>query len=290
MMSGFSKRTGMPSRATSLSSRLEIFRKNHSYREISTRGVRWRYLLCGQGERILLLPSGGTRVPDMYLLLFEALEPELRLVAPAYPPLPTMAALVDGMIDILNTERIEQVDLLGSSFGGFVAQCFVRGYPERVRDLILANTGVPGTSPLPGLSLLIKLFELLPEDLVRQATGWNWRRWFKAPKEERAFWLGLIDEILATQLTKADLVNALREMLDYATHYRFTSHDLALWPGRVLLIESEQDEAFSPAARRALRAVHPHAQVHTFGGAGHAVMVTAPQAYLRAVLTFLQAP
>jgi pimeloyl-ACP methyl ester carboxylesterase len=95
---------------------------------------------------------------------------------------------------------------------------------------------------------------------------------------------------LATQLSKADLVNALKEMLDYAGHYRFNADDLASWPGSVLVIESERDEAFPPAARAALRAVYPQAQVRTFTGAGHAVMITDLEEYLSAVLAFLQEP
>jgi pimeloyl-ACP methyl ester carboxylesterase len=279
-----------PVTAGALRARLAAFRASHPNRTTEVKGVTWRYVVSGQGERTLLLPSGGTRLPDMYLLLFEALEPHYRIVAPAYPPLPTMAGLVDGLAAILDTERLPQVDVLGSSFGGFVAQCFVRRYPARVRRLVLANTGAPGSSPLPGLGLLVRLFARLPEGLVRWGTGRNWRRWFKAPPEQRAFWWGLLDELLATRLTKADLVQALAEMLDYATRYRFTSQDLADWPGRVLLIESAHDEAFSPAARAALRALYPQAHVRTFAGGGHAVMVTDPTEYVAAVRAFLEAP
>jgi pimeloyl-ACP methyl ester carboxylesterase len=35
------------------------------------------------------------------------------------------------------------VAILGASFGGAVAQVFVRRYPDRVSELILSNTGVP---------------------------------------------------------------------------------------------------------------------------------------------------
>ncbi len=153
--------------STSLHERLATFRRTHVYKELDVRGVRWRYLVSGQGTRTLLLPSGGTRMPDMYLLLFEALEPEFRILAPAYPPLPTMAGLVDGVAGIVDAEGLAQVDVLGSSFGGFVAQCFVRRYPSRVRRLLLANTGAPGTSPLPALGLLVRLCARLPEPIVR---------------------------------------------------------------------------------------------------------------------------
>jgi pimeloyl-ACP methyl ester carboxylesterase len=274
--------------SASLGEQLKTFRRTHPYCEIGVPGNRWRYMVCGKGEHTLLLPAGGTRLPDMYLLLVQALEPDFRIVLPTYPPLPTMAGLVDGLAGILDAERLTQVDVLGSSFGGFVAQCFVRKHSDRVRRLILANTGAPGISPLPALGLLIQLFARMPEGLVRWGTGRNWRRWFVAPPEQQTFWRGLLDELLATQLTKADLVQALAEMQDYTTNYRFSPEDLASWPGRILLIESAHDEAFSPAARAALRALYPRAQVRTFVGGGHAVMVCQPAEYVTAVRAFLE--
>ncbi|HEX2729935.1 MAG TPA: alpha/beta fold hydrolase [Rubrobacteraceae bacterium] len=273
----------------SLEQRLQAFRRAHHYREIEADGLRWRYVVGGRGERAVLLPSGGTRVPDMYLLLFEALEPHFRVISPSYPAARSMDALVDGLAAVLDAEGVERADLFGSSFGGFVAQCFVRRHPERVRSLILANTGAPGASPLPGLPLLVRLLARLPQSVVRRMTGWNWRRWFVAPPEEREFWYGLLDELLATRLTKADLVSALEEMLDYSRH-NFGPRDLDGWTGRILVIESENDKAFSPDARAALRALYPRASVRTFADAGHAVMVTRPAEYISAVRSFLEEP
>src|SRR5829696_3904935 len=132
-----------PSSGPSLEQRLQVFRRTHPYRKIDVDGLRWRYVVGGEGGRTILLPSGGARVPDVYLLLFETLEPHFRIISPAYPAAHTMAALVEGLAAVLDAEGADNADLFGSSFGGFVAQCFVRRYPERVRSLVLANTGAP---------------------------------------------------------------------------------------------------------------------------------------------------
>ena len=58
----------------------------------------------------------------------------------------------------------------------------------------------------------------------------------------------------------------------------------------MLLIESARDEAFSPQARAALRALYPRAQVRTFAGEGHAVMICNPSDYVGAVHSFLNEP
>jgi hypothetical protein len=58
-----------------------------------------------------------------------------------------------------------------------------------------------------------------PEVFVRWSTLQNWCRWSKAPPEQQAFWWDVIDELLPTEMTKADLLQALREMDDNNTGY-----------------------------------------------------------------------
>lgn len=140
---------------STLDARLAAFRARHSYRTLDVGGLRWRYLSGGTGEQTVLLPAGGTRQPDMYLLLIEALERDFRVIAPAYPAGAGIAGLADGF-----TEGVRQVDVPGSSFGGFLAQMFARRHPERVRRLVLANTGSPATTPLPLLIGLLAVFRI----------------------------------------------------------------------------------------------------------------------------------
>ncbi|ABK01843.1 alpha/beta hydrolase fold protein [Arthrobacter sp. FB24] len=279
--------------ASALDAKLAAFRAGHRYRTVDVGGVRWRYLAGGSGEQVLLLPSGGTRVPDMYLLLIEALERDFRVLAPAYPAGAGIAGLADGLAAILDAEGVKEADVLGSSFGGFVAQVFARRHPERVRRLVLANTGGPAAAPLPGLPLLIRCLAVLPEDAVRFLTGWNWRRWFvTGANGDSKFWDALLGDILS-RLGKADLLSALREMNDFAHLPAEAVQGVpaaATPPAPVLLIESERDEAFSPRARAALRALYPAAEVRLFAGAGHGVMATRTAEYVETVREFLRMP
>ncbi|MFF1385184.1 alpha/beta fold hydrolase [Arthrobacter sp. NPDC058288] len=279
--------------ASVLDAKLAAFRSGHRYRTLDVGGVRWRYLAGGSGEQVLLLPSGGTRVPDMYLLLIEALERDFRVLAPAYPAGAGIVGLADGLAAILDAEGVKQADLLGSSFGGFVAQVFARRHPGRVRRLVLANTGGPAAAPLPVLPLLIRFLAVLPEDAVRFLTGWNWRRWFvPAANEDSKFWTALLRDILS-RLGKEDLLSALREMNDFAHLPAEAVQGVPASgtpPAPVLLIESERDEAFPPRARAALRALYPAAEVRLFAGAGHGVMATRTSEYVGAVRDFLRRP
>ncbi|MET4136477.1 alpha/beta hydrolase [Pseudarthrobacter sp. PvP090] len=271
-----------------LDARLAGFRASHRYRTLDVDGVRWHYVAGGVGEQTVLLPSGGTRLPDMYMLLIEALERDFRVIAPAYPAGTGLAGLADGLAAILDAEGVRRADVLGSSFGGFVAQTFARRHPERVRRLVLANTGSPAAAPLPLLPLLTRFLAVLPESAVRSLTGWNWRRWFVPDAQgDSLFWNELLSDIL-NRLGKEDLLSALREMNEFA-HLPVAGAPTAP-PSPVLLIESERDEAFSPRARAALRALYPAAEVRLFAGAGHGVMTTRTAEYVGTVRKFLRRP
>ncbi|NUU30487.1 alpha/beta hydrolase [Arthrobacter sp. C9C5] len=280
----------MRAHAGDLAAKLAAFRAGHPYRELDVGGVRWRYLTCGSGENVVLLPSGGTRVPDLYLLLIEALELDFRVIAPAYPAGAGIIGLADGLAAILDAEGVRRSNVLGSSFGGFVAQVFVRRFPERVRRLVLANTGGPAAAPLPVLPLIIRFLTVLPESAVRFLTGWNWRRWFVQDSQDtEEFRKTLLSDILA-RLGKEDLLSGLREMNEFAHLPPLPAPGPTAAPVPVLLIESELDEAFSPQARAALRALYPAGEVRIFAGAGHGVMATRTAEYVEVVREFLRRP
>lgn len=282
--------TGAERIGADLDERLRAFRHDHPYREVDVGRVKWRYLVGGQGERTLLLVPGGTLVPDAFFTVIEDLERDHRVVAPAYPPVRTMADVTKGVATILDAEHVGQADVLGSSFGGYVAQCFVRHHPERVSRLVLAQTGARHIAGVGPLRLLGCLSALAPAGAVRFVFWRIWIRWVRLaaiPGRERAFWLGLLREILTRQLTKAHLVSMLVCLGDFAGRYRFTGTDLANWPGRVLILESSRDEVYSPVERAALRALYPQARIYTFRDAGHSAVFTHTGEYVAAIRCFL---
>ena len=65
------------------------------------------------------------------------------------------AAVVAGMLDALGYDG--QVDVVGVSWGGGLAQQFARDYPERCRRLVLAATSAGFIMVPGGLSVLMKL-------------------------------------------------------------------------------------------------------------------------------------
>ena len=107
--------------------------------------------------------------------------------------------------------------------------------------------------------------------------------------EEQLFWQAMMHE-LVNQLTRADLVSSFDETIDYRLNYHFSPGDLASWPGKVLILQSDDDPATKPAMRQALRNMYPQAQIHTFQRAGHTPFLSQPDEFYPLVSGFLQQP
>lgn len=280
-------RSAPASTSDGLRSSLRAFRAAHLERELTVGGVLWQYLTGGQATDAMVLLPGGTRRPDTYFVVAEALEQRHRVLVPSYPAVPTMRELIGGVAAILEAEHLERATVFGSSFGGYVAQCFVRAHPDRVSHLILSHTGTPGGTPLV-LRLAALLMRWLPESLVRALTLRNWLRWLTVAPTERHFWRELMADLALERLTKRDLVSALENVSDFARQYHFGPTDLTRWSGRTLLLESDDDQVFGPAQRAALRGLYPEAEVHTFHGAGHTAVFTRTNEYVAAIEGFLE--
>lgn len=125
-------------------------------RTVEVRGHRLRVCIRGEGRPVLLLNGLGASI-----VMWDALHEDLtglqvisfdapgtgRSSTPVRPY--TMAHLADLAADLLDALGHDQVDVVGYSFGGVLAQTFARNHPERVRRLVLCAT-TPGWGALVG--------------------------------------------------------------------------------------------------------------------------------------------
>jgi pimeloyl-ACP methyl ester carboxylesterase len=266
--------------------RLLAFRSAYPNKSLSVAGATWKYRICGTGSRTLLMPPGGELVNDMGFDLVAALAPRFRIVYPAYPIARTLDDLADGLAAILDAEKIPSVTVLGASFGGAVAQCMVRRHPAKIDRLILSNTGVPLAYLVRGRKIANAVLSSLPWPVLRGLMAKSVIKLLGAPAGELPFWRDYTKELFGSQLTKADVMANLEIQLDYHVRYRFTPADLAAWPGKVFVIESDND-IFNAERRQALRETYPQAPVHTFHGAGHAPAFSRATEYRQVLDRFL---
>lgn len=138
-------------------------------------GARLHYLTCGEGEPLLLLHGRGGAAAGFTPIL-APLAAQRRVIAldlpgwglsdkPAFTGRTAQDALrvwMDGALALLDHLGLEQVDLLGHSMGGFTALGLALEHPERVRSLLLVDSGGLGRE----IAFDVRLFFwLMPERL-----------------------------------------------------------------------------------------------------------------------------
>lgn len=174
--------------------------------------------------------------------------------------------LAHDLLGLLDAKEIAEVDVLGYSQGGAVAQQFALEHPERVRRLALVCTYAfnrlsPGER-LEGLAMPVAVRLLGTKTVARLA--------------ERAALRQGLDHTLAEQLRALvaanrtqPMVAAVRAALAFDSRSRL--HELRC---PVLIVAGERDTAVPPHHARLLAERIPGARLHLVQGAGHTLLWT----------------
>ncbi len=154
--------------------------------EATSNGVRLHYLACGEGEPLLLLHDRGD-CAALFAPIFAALARQRRVLAldlPGWglsdkPPFTgqtaedALAVWVAAVVGFLEDQRLPAVDLVGHSMGGFTALGLALAHPERVRNLVLVDSGGLGSQ----MQLDVRLYVALGPERLHRLLG---RRFTKA--------------------------------------------------------------------------------------------------------------
>ena len=268
---------------TAMAAQLAQFRalpQKHLY--VAT--ARWDYISRGSGPQALTILTGGDAIGEAWFRHILEFESEYRIIAVSYPPVSKMELLIEGLDQILQAEGISHTNVLGYSFGGMLAQCFVRRHPNKVSRLILANTTYPSRAYAGHARRNLMLLTVLPWALIQRAALTRLLKLLAPPAQERDFWWSYFDQQFSDRIDKKLLLSLERCMLDFSLNYRFKPGDLA--GGQVLIVESDTDPFFKD--RVILKALYPNAKVHTFLGAGHVPAFSRRDQFNSVVRSFLQ--
>ena len=178
------------------------------------------------------------------------------------------ALTVADMAAILDACGVAEAAVGGLSLGGFMSLDFYRAHPQRVRCLLLFDTG-------PGFK----------SDTSRQ--GWNDYALGLAARldTEGAAALSTSAEVVRTDVDTAGLARAARGMLTQQDAGVIRSlPDIAV---PTLVLVGANDTGFLSAADYLERTI-PGAEKVVLADAGHAANLDQPQAFDEAVVGFLQ--
>jgi pimeloyl-ACP methyl ester carboxylesterase len=184
-------------------------------------------------------------------------------------------AFADWMADLLNGLRIERVDMVGNSFGGFLTLNTILYLPERVKKAVLISPAATFT-PIPSWSwhfIPANLFGPLigSQRLLLDPYDWIWQDF---PK----------DECMAQ-------LRALTALYGRPKHWSptvFSDEELRTIRTPILLLIGDHEVIYKPekAIQRATRLV-PGLQAEIVPNANHIAEYTAPDFVNARILEFL---
>jgi poly(3-hydroxyoctanoate) depolymerase len=251
-----------------------------------------RVARIGEGAPLLLINGLGANL-EMWQPLVRELGADREVIAfdlpgtgrsarPRWPlRMPQLARLVTELLDQFG---YGQLDVLGYSLGGIVAQELARRAPDRIDRLVLCATtpGLPSVPPDPIVTTL----------MLTPARYWNRQL------------AELILPIIAGGRTASD-PHVLRSGLEKrlvqppsALGYLYQLYALSGWTShpwihRVrhssLVLHGDRDPVVPLANGRYLAEALPHGRLHVVNGAGHLFLLDEPASVTAALASFLGA-
>jgi len=216
-----------------------------------------------------------------------------RIHSVRYPAATTMTSLVDEIAAQLAAAGIAHADILGASYGGWVAQCLVRRHPPLVRHLILVHTFALRATDARRFRLGLALWRVMPVAILRKLGVLRVRRLIRPVQQTSPAEHARLEAELLAEIDSPAAIERLHRqnecMLESCTAFAVAPEDLARHDGRVLIVESDDDPAIRARDRAHLRAMYPQAEVRTFHGTGHVTSRAAPEEFAATVESFLAA-
>ncbi|UYP19459.1 alpha/beta fold hydrolase [Rhodococcus sp. Z13] len=272
-------------------------------RELTTDRGTLRYHEAGRGEPLLLLHGSGPGVTGWrnYRGVLADLAEHYRCLVLEFPGFGVsdpceghpMAMASVAVTDFLDGLGLDRVSIIGNSMGGIVGMQFAIAQPDRVKKLVtIGGAGRSVFAPAPGEG--IRLLMEFTDDPTRDKLV----RWLRSMVYDPAIVTEeLIEErwALATEpktleiarrmySTAAFAANAKAAAASDATPYWAQLHKITA----PVLLTWGRDDRVSPVdmAMLPMRELR-RGELHVFPNCGHWTMIEAREAWLSAVLAFL---
>jgi maspardin len=243
---------------------LVAFREANPLKAVVVEGKTWEYVVMGQGENTVVFLHGMTGAYDIWWQQMEGLQEKYRVIAMTYPAAGSLTEMAMGVMAIIDEVGVDQVNLVGSSLGGYFAQYLVANYPNRVKSAVFANTFPPNDLIAEQNKVIGTLLPYLPEWLIINVLSGSIRESVYPTAEYSELVLAFGLEQTGGRMSKEQVIGRFHCVVD-----PFEAPDPVALDIAVLIIESDNDPLVDPVLREELKATYPSAVVHTFAGAGH---------------------
>jgi pimeloyl-ACP methyl ester carboxylesterase len=257
---------------------------------VATRLGRVAFARRGQGTPVVLLHGNGHDHRD-----YDAIVPALSRFqtiavdwpgcgaseAPAAPETAGVAAYGDALEDVIDGLGLASAVFVGNSVGGTTSIRLAARHPERVRALVLVDTG--GFTP-PSVAARATCW-LLGREIVRRYTGARFARWYL--KRKNAHVDAVLDRVRAARGNPASIAVEAALWRSFARPENDMSAEAASVRCPALIVWGRRDPVVREAAdgRRAHAAIRG-SRYHVLE-TGHVPFVEDPEAFLAVLVPFL---
>ena len=201
----------------------------------------------------------------------------------------TVAEMAEDAIAVIRALGFDEVDLIGFSLGGFVAQDIVRKEPDLIRKLILAGTGPAGGEGIEQVGpvswpLIIKgmLTFRDPKYYLFFTSAANSRR---AAKD----FLERLKERKADRDKPITLAAFLRQLKAIKAWGKQAPQDLSVILKPILVANGDQDIMVPSSNSIDLARRLPNAELVLYEDAGHGGIFQYHETFVKKALAFLEA-
>lgn len=258
-----------------------------NFRKISTQsldyeGNTWKYLITGKGKKSILFLHGMAGNYDFWWQQINAFKADYRIVSVTYPPVSSLAEMGKAIITILDKNNIQEVNLVGSSLGGYFAQYLLATYPKRIQKAVFGNTFPPNDLLEKQNSKLVVIAKVVPEWLMmyflRQGL---YKNVIPAAQNDPLAKAVLIENTYG-RMSKSQFVARYNCVID-----KFQPINDPQKQGDIMIFEADNDPLVPVELRIKLKQLYPQAKVHTFHKKGHFPYLNAAFEYNQALKEFL---
>ena len=260
---------------------LMAFRSAHTPQTLDVDGMTWEYIAYGDGDETIFFLHGMTGAADIWWQQMEALQDDYRVISLTYPPVESLAKMSQGVLAILEREDVDQVNIVGSSLGGYLTQYLVARYSGKITRAVFANTFPPNDLIAEKNAAIGKLLPYLPEWAIMRVLRGSFKGDVYTASGNSELVLAYMLEQSYGRMDKAQVVGRFHCIVD-----PFDPPDIGALHIPVMILEADNDPLVEEVLREQLKVVYPSAQVHTLHDVGHFSYLNNADEYTKLLRAF----
>ncbi|HEY9170229.1 MAG TPA: alpha/beta fold hydrolase [Lutibacter sp.] len=261
---------------------LEEF-KSRATKNIMVNGVVWNYYTGGKGSKTIFFIHGMAGSYDLWWQQVVEFENDYKVITYTLPEnINSLKKAAEGILKILEAEKVDKFYVVGTSMGGYIAQYLVNTIPSRIEKAVFGNTFPPNDLIARENETKSKVIPYLPEIIISKLGEKKLNDEIVPAAKSSPLLKALLTSL---SFSKKQFINRYYIVIDKFTPLP-NSYKIKRIPK--LIIESDNDPLIHPALQKEIKALYANAEVFTFHNEGHFPYINASSTYNKILRDFFK--